>query len=339
MNLSDQESLIHDMSPFLDKFKKKRNGLNEMRCPLCGDSKKSKYKTRGNIFLFKGSYIYKCHNCGVSLSLFTFAKMCFPDIFSRHCFSFFSSQKEEEEINSLFSEAEKKKILSSSFPFLLPYSSSEKAKAYIKERKIPRDKCSDVLFIEDLNLLISAFPDSGYNQISHVSPRLVFPIHSKDSSLVGFVTRAIEKNDPIRYYNIKVSPDGVLLSGQRTIDHSKRVYITEGHIDSLFLDNGMGACSSGFRGGIEFCKKNKLDYTLVFDNEPRNSQIKSNIEKYIDEGESIVIFSSFPFKGKDLNRMILLNEGINIQEEIKKRTYQGLLAKLEFNRWLSQNLF
>lgn len=337
MNLSDQESLIHDMSPFLDKFKKKRNGLYEMRCPLCGDSKKSKYKTRGNIFLFKGSYIYKCHNCGVPLSIFSFAKMCFPDIFSRHCFSFFSKQKEEG-IDSLFSE-EKKKILSSSFPFLLPYSSSEKAKTYIKERKLPRDKCSDVLFVEDLNLLISSFPDAGYKSLSHVSPRLVFPIHSKDSSLVGFVTRAIEKDDPIRYYNIKVSPDEVLLSGQRNLDHSKRVYITEGLIDSLFLDNGMGACSSGFRGGIEFCKKNNLNYTLIFDNEPRNSQIKSNMEKYIDEGESIVIFSSFPFKGKDLNQMILLNEGINLQEEIKKRTFQGLLAKLEFNRWLSQNLF
>lgn len=336
MNLSEQESLIHDMSPFLDKFKKKRNGLYEMRCPLCGDSKKSKYKTRGNIFLFKDSYIYKCHNCGVPLSLYSFAKMCFPDIFSRHCFSFFSKQKEEG-INSIFSE-EKKKILSSSFPFLLPYSSSEKAKAYVKERKLPKDKCSDVLFLEDLNLLISAFPDSGYNQISHVSPRLVFPIHSKDSSLVGFVTRAIEKDDPIRYYNIKVSPDGVLLSGQRTINHSKRVYITEGHIDSLFLDNALGACSSGFRGGIEFCKKNHLDYTLLFDNEPRNNQIKSNMEKYIGEGESIVIFSSFPFKGKDLNQMILQNEKINLQEEIENRTFQGLRAKLEFNRWINQNL-
>ena len=55
--------------------------------------------------------------------------------------------------------------------------------------------------------------------------------------------------------------------------------------------------------------------------------------KYINEGEFIVIFSSFPLKGKDINNMILQNQYLNIQDEIEKKVFKGLKAQLEFKRW------
>ena len=52
----------------LDKFKKQETVYN-FRCPYCGDSKKNKNRARGYFFQKKGSYIYKCHNCGVGRTL------------------------------------------------------------------------------------------------------------------------------------------------------------------------------------------------------------------------------------------------------------------------------
>ena len=46
MNLVDSK-YIGLVSPRLQKFKKVKNNLFNFRCPICGDSKKNKTKTRG----------------------------------------------------------------------------------------------------------------------------------------------------------------------------------------------------------------------------------------------------------------------------------------------------
>lgn len=324
----DEEQLIFDISGSLDKFKKVRPGLFVFRCNICGDSQKSKIKTRGNIFKKGDHYIYKCFNCSYSSSLTKYAKEFFPDIFSRYCFkSFLDEPKKviEKEITPT--------IISDDFPELIHYSKSPLAKKYIQDRKIPESKCSGLLFIADMNELIIKFVDRGYNLLPYKSPRLVFPVRAKDNTLIGFVCRSLLKDDQIRYYNLKVSDQLPLLYGQGTIDNKKKVFIVEGIIDSLFLDNSLAACSAGFQNAINYCKANNLDYVLVFDNEPRNSEIRKVIEKTINKGEKIVIFSKFPFKGKDINEMILKNNKIDIQKELEKRIYSNLLAKLEFHQW------
>lgn len=325
------DNLIDEISLYLDRFKKKRNGLFEFRCPICGDSKKSKYKTRGNIYLFQGTYLYKCHNCSYSSSLKSFVKDYFPHIYSRHCFSSFqkgnvNNQKEEE-------KRKEESIFLSSFDCLIPYQESEEARTFIKKRKLPKNKCSEIFYIEDVNNLIEYIPNKGYEKLSYRSQRIVFPVRLLDSSLSGFVTRAINDKDPIRYFNMKISSENSLLFGQGSLNFKKRVFIVEGIIDSLFLDNSLAACSSSFDSAISFCKEHSLEYVLLFDNEPRNTQIKKQMMKYINEGEFIVIFSSFPLKGKDINNMILQNQYLNIQDEIEKKVFKGLKAQLEFKRW------
>ncbi len=325
----DEQQLIFDISGHLEKFKKKKDGLYCCRCNICGDSKKSKIKTRGNFYLKGDHYIYKCFNCDYSSSLIKYAKDFFPDIFSRYCFSSFS----REEFIREKSKPKEYSIISEDFPELIPYSRSPLAKKYIQDRKIPENKCSGLLFIEDMNDLIIKFLDRDYNLLPYKSPRIVFPVRSKENVLIGFVCRSLLKDDQLRYYNLKVNDNNPLLYGQGKLDHSKKVFILEGIIDSLFIDNSLAACSAGFQNAINYCKKNNLDYVLVFDNEPKNEAIRRVIEKYINKGENIVIFSHFPFKGKDINEMILKNSKIQIQKEIEQRIYSGLLAKLEFHQW------
>ena len=52
------------LSTRLEKFKKVKPTLYNFRCPICGDSKKNKNKTRGYIYPVKANTNFKCHNCG-----------------------------------------------------------------------------------------------------------------------------------------------------------------------------------------------------------------------------------------------------------------------------------
>ena len=54
---------LYNISPRLDRFKKKSRNLFNFRCPYCGDSKKNKSKARGFVYAVKNEYFYKCHNC------------------------------------------------------------------------------------------------------------------------------------------------------------------------------------------------------------------------------------------------------------------------------------
>jgi transcription elongation factor Elf1 len=61
-------------------------GTYRGRCPVCGDSKKSKFKKRFYIFqekLDKPCVVY-CHNCGLSASSYQFFTHNFPDVIDRY---------------------------------------------------------------------------------------------------------------------------------------------------------------------------------------------------------------------------------------------------------------
>ena len=73
MNLIDSK-FIGLVSSRLEKFKKVKPNLYNFRCPLCGDSKKSKSKTRGYIYGIKTNTNFRCHNCGASMSFNNFLK-------------------------------------------------------------------------------------------------------------------------------------------------------------------------------------------------------------------------------------------------------------------------
>ena len=65
---------INRISPRLQNFKKKREYLFNFRCPVCGDSKKSKSKARAYLYRVKVDMFFKCHNCGASQNLANFIK-------------------------------------------------------------------------------------------------------------------------------------------------------------------------------------------------------------------------------------------------------------------------
>jgi hypothetical protein len=74
-------------------------------------------------------------------------------------------------------------------------------------------------------------------------------------------------------------------------------------------------------------------YIFVYDNEPRNKQIVSNMRKTIELGYKLCIWPD-TIKEKDINEMVLAGtSSAAIQHIIDNNTYDGLMATMKLNQW------
>ena len=81
------------ISSRLEKFKRVKNNLYNFRCPICGDSKKNKSKTRGYLYAMKADVNFKCHNCGASKTLSNFIKSIDPTLHKQYVLERFKEGK------------------------------------------------------------------------------------------------------------------------------------------------------------------------------------------------------------------------------------------------------
>ena len=81
------------LSPRLEKFKRVKSNLYNFRCPICGDSKKNKSKTRGYLYSVKANTNLKCHNCGSSMSFNNFIKKIDVNLHKQYTLEKFKENK------------------------------------------------------------------------------------------------------------------------------------------------------------------------------------------------------------------------------------------------------
>ena len=120
--------------------------------------------------------------------------------------------------------------------------------------------------------------------------------------------------------------DAPKIYGLDEIQTDKTVYVTEGPFDSTFVCNSVAMCGADANvsnWGIS-------NPVWIYDNEPRNREILSRIERTISDGERIVIWPD-NIEDKDINDMVM--SGLDVQSVIESNTYSGLQAKLKFTTW------
>ena len=88
MNLIDSK-YIGLVSSRLGNFKRVKSDLYNFRCPICGDSKKNKTKTRGYLYTIKADVNFRCHNCGASMTFSNFLKEIDPVVHKQYVFERF----------------------------------------------------------------------------------------------------------------------------------------------------------------------------------------------------------------------------------------------------------
>ena len=134
---------------------------------------------------------------------------------------------------------------------------------------------------------------------------------------------------PIRagYYTIKIDETEEKIYGLDRVDYSKRIYVVEGPIDSLFLPNAVAVSGASF--DTPTIRKLLTNATIVMDNEPRNKDIVKQLAKYIDLGYNVCMFPD-TLQEKDINDMVLAGRSVDdILKVINTNTFAGMEAKLK----------
>jgi predicted RNA-binding Zn-ribbon protein involved in translation (DUF1610 family) len=319
MDLIDSK-YIGLISSRLQKFKKVKTNLYNFRCPICGDSQKNKSKARGYLYQVKNNTNYKCHNCGINSSFNNFLKQFDSNLHKQYSLEKF---KEGHSGKNFTVETPKFNFEVPKFKskLNLPKASENiKAKQYLESRNLnPYKFYYSEKFKSWVNSIKHTFDDLKYDE-----SRIVIPLFYK-KELIGFQGRALGSSK-IKYITIMLDENAPKIYGLDEINQSEVVYITEGPFDSTFIHNAVALC--GADGDIG--KWIDSDVVWIYDNEPRNAEIHSRIEKCIDNKQKVVIWPS-TIKEKDINDMDL--SGLNVQDVIKSNTYSGLEAKLKFTTW------
>jgi hypothetical protein len=112
------------------------------------------------------------------------------------------------------------------------------------------------------------------------------------------------------------------------VDQSKVVYITEGPLDSLFLDNAVASGDANLI--LTASRLSAAQIVLVFDNEPRSPEIVKQMARAIKLGHKVVVWPAWVTE-KDINAMTLA--GRHPQEIVESHTYSGLIALTHLTHW------
>ena len=319
MDLVDSK-FIGLISSRLDKFKRIKANLYNFRCPICGDSKKNKSKTRGYLYVVKTNTNYRCHNCGASMSLNNFLKEVDPAIHKQYTLEKFKSGHTgrnfvADEPTFTFEEPKFKTKLS-----IPPCSEVQRGREYLEKRRLDPEK---FYWAEDFTGFINSIkPTFGSNVPKE--PRIIIPLYY-NKNLIGVQGRSVLPNS-VKYITTIFYNDAPKIYGLDTIRKSSPVFVTEGPFDSTFLRNSIAMC--GADGDVG--KWGISTPVWVYDNEPRSKEITARISKTIAEGGSVVIWPT-NIHEKDINDMVLA--GHDVQRIVESNVYKGLEAKLKFNTW------
>jgi DNA primase len=319
------------VSSRLDKFAKKKEGLYNFRCPYCGDSQRTKSKARGYIYQLKNDHNFKCHNCGTSRTFTNFLKDLDTVLYDQYVMERYKegttgkrSQTKTPEFNF-----EKPNFSKKSFdlPTIAELNKEHLARKYLEHRKIPNNYLCELYFCEKFKEWTNTQKHT-FDKVEHDEPRIIIPLINK-GEIFGFQGRSLNKNSKVKYITIILNDTPPKIFNLDKPDYNKTVYVVEGPIDSMFLDNSIAMVGADI-DKMFFLSNFETDFVMVYDNEKRNKQIVDRMEKAIEMKFPIVIWPN-DLKEKDINDMILA--GIDASKIIKENTYMGLEAKAKLIGW------
>ena len=332
------------MSPQLERFTWKKDNLANCRCPICGDSQKNKSKCRGFFYLKKNSFFYKCHNCGFGSNIYNFLKEVSPSLCKEYSVEQFKEKNGNivEEKKDLFKFRDSKPVFKKKdkvldkLQCLADLPKDHPAVQFADMRQIPRQHFGLLYFTDDFGKFVRNSLDS--NVFIGRENRIVIPFFNSHGDVVAAQGRAINFKDE---ENARQTAKYITIKADKSIDRlwyglwranpKKRVYVVEGPIDSLFLQNSVAMVGAGALKEIPARFVN-TKMTYILDNEPRNRQICAYNEKLIEMGKEVCIWPR-EIDEKDINDMAYKLSTRKIQKIIDENTYTGLEATLKFNEW------
>ena len=322
---------VNIISPLLQQFKKKGDFLWNFRCPYCGDSQKSRTKARGFVYRKKNDLFYKCHNCGVGTTLGKLIEhldsKSYKDYIMERYKSGVKTVNKEPEFK--FNEPVfRSKDICSTLNSLSELGEDHPARKIIDRRNLPISSYKDLFLCPEFYKFTNKLIPNKFPSLDGDHPRLLIPFRDEEGEVFAYQGRAFGNEQP-KYLTIKLQERDKIFGLDR-IDKRKEVLVVEGPLDSLFLDNCIAVAGADV-------PNLDCDFTVVFDNEPRNKELLKQVEKAINRGHKICLWPE-GMEYKDINDMILGGyTKEEIQDIIKHNTYQGTTATLWFTKWRKIN--
>jgi len=329
MSIYIDKKYINLISVNLEKFKWKNETLANCRCPICGDSSKSKIKARGYFYCKGNDFFYRCHNCNYGTNLYTFLEKIIPSLCREYALERWkngengNSNYKKPQIEIKFNTEDKfKKNQISNYPKVSSLDNDHICKKYVLERRIPEKYYDLLLYAENFSELI-------YGESKKKDPRLIIPVYDELGDLISFQGRTLN-NSSIKYLTQHVSQK-IAWFGMNNIS-SNRIFVFEGPIDAMFIENSVATLGMGNWKKVPEILKNK-ELVFVMDNEPRNKEVIETMLQISNNNGMICVWPE-NIKYKDINDMILNGYDSNkIKNIIDKNVYQGAEAIFKILNW------
>lgn len=276
-----------------------------VRCPICQDKKKRAYILKNNP-KDRGRWVFTCFNGGCvandAIKATNFLKIYFPGLYEDYRKEVFSLRKWNREHLDTYvpkqstPEPEEKKINEKNdTKHFIPINKGvgplfDKAREYCKGRKIPTD------------IWNKWFVSTG----GRYEGRLIIPFYDNDGLIYYYQGRTLIGQEP-KYLNRRTVTTKEIYN-IHNIDRSKPVMVTEGPIDSMFLENAIATL------GVKHSEKILLDLSelkcyYVFDNDKDGRRCASSYledEKWVFNWDKFLRESDCAIKPKDINDYILV---------------------------------
>ena len=321
---------INLCSSLLERFKQKHTNLWNFRCPICGDSKKSKTKCRGFVYEKRNKYFYKCHNCNYGTSFNRFLEKISPALHKNYITEQYKEdawrKKDEPKSIPEFNFVPEFNHVLQGMDSISSLTTDHPARNYLKNRLIPERYFRDLYLCKEFKKWTNSIIPNKFSSLEHDAPRLVIPFFDCKHNIIGYQGRSFDPKEQAKYITIKMKGVENLIYGEERINIKKKIYCVEGPLDSLFLPNCLAIAGLNFKGV-------KISNVIVLDNERRNVQIIDALKKVITNGYSVCIWPD-SVKEKDINEMIIDGRTTDdIVEIIDNNTYSGLQANFQLSQW------
>jgi hypothetical protein len=308
-----QDKLIEIVSP----IRRSRDKWN-FRCSICGDSKKSKNKRRGNYYPRTDSY--HCFNCEASAKgLWIIAKLSHMSI----------EDVKRDFLNSINSEKSQKEII--------PTDEEEQPLVKNVINSIPNHWDDVPPNIYEAIIVKRGILDAPYTPkkwkfyYNKISKRLVIPWVS-DGEMNYYQERAIYKNQDPKYifpFNAAKS----IFNLDNIDENYPYIFGLEGAFDCIWIKNGIAI------GGVSLTEDQQhlldrylCDYVHFFDNQSKDTTaMTKSLRLAKDDIRAKIFVWPRGFDAKDVNEYVIKhkNNPFNDENFLKSRIFNGARAILE----------
>jgi hypothetical protein len=323
----------------LPRFKQVNNSRQfklNCRCPVCGDSKKDEHKARFWAYDTGDDILLKCYNCDYVKPIGVYLREYEPELYREFILELRKDRmrstpvkEPEKEVPKEEKEPEGIKLIHCDRLDKLPI--DHPIVKYAIKRCIPQNKWNRLYFTMKWPSLVNSVNPDTYKSEKN-EPRLVIPIFNERGKIESFQGRALRKDAPQKYITIKENENATKIYGLDTAKEGQRVFVLEGPIDSLFVDNSIAITGGSLDLGIIPFKE---DRAWIMDNEPRHPDTIKRMKRLVDAGEKVVFWDNSPWNNKDINEMIQYGGATveSIRDYIDNNIESGLMAQLRLKKY------